>query len=82
MDYAVGQPCHDAEEGARVRREDIAQVGSVEYILERGENTNPYWRAPSAGDEPWREPISLSVKRNNEQTYEKALPASIKENQP
>ena len=82
MDYAVGQPGHDAEEGARVRGEDIAQVGSVKYVLERWEDTDPYWRAPSARDEPWRGPISLSVERNNERSHEGALPARIEKYQP
>ena len=63
MYYAIRQPCHDAEEGARVCGEDVAQVGTVEYVLERWENADPYWRAPSAGDEPGRGQVSRFSKR-------------------
>ena len=58
MYYTIRQPRDDTEEGALVCREDVAQVGPVEYVLERWENADPYWRAPSAGDEPGRGQVS------------------------
>ncbi len=51
MYYAIRQPCHDAEEGARVCGEDVAQVSPVKDVLERWEDADPYRRAPSAGYE-------------------------------
>lgn len=64
MDYAIGQPCHDAKEGACVCRKNVAQVGSVEDVLERWEDADPYRRAPSAGDEPWSKRVSPLIERS------------------
>lgn len=51
---AIRQPGHDAKEGAGVRRKDIAEVGSIEDVLESGQDPNPDRWPPAAGDESAR----------------------------
>ena len=48
---AIGEPCHDAEEGTGMCGEDVAEIGTVEDILQSRKNTDPDGWSPTAWDE-------------------------------
>lgn len=52
MYYAIWQPCHDAEEGARVGGKDVAEIGTIEDVLKGREDADPYWWPPAAWNKP------------------------------
>ncbi len=58
MDDAVRKPCHDVEEGVLMSGENVADVGTIEDVFQSGQDTDPYWRTPTAGNESIGEKIS------------------------
>jgi hypothetical protein len=48
---AIGDPCQDVEDGVRVRREDIGEIGAIENVFKGRENTDPDMRSYFCGDE-------------------------------
>jgi hypothetical protein len=50
VDDSVGDDSEEVEEGVLVRGEDVAQVGTVEDVLEGGQDTDPDSGAVVAGD--------------------------------
>ena len=49
--YAVREPGQDVQDGVRMSREDIREIGAVEHILEGGQHLDPDVRAVLGRDE-------------------------------
>lgn len=56
MAQPVGEPGQEVQDDILVGGQDVAQVGTIEDVFERGENFDPNRRPPLAGNKsvrPW-----------------------------
>jgi len=61
MYYAIWKPGHYAEKSACVGGQYIAQIRTVKYILQGREDADPYWRAPTTGDESSLTELAMQI---------------------
>lgn len=46
VENAIWQPCQNIQDWVSVRRQNVAEIGTVDDVFERGKNLGPDWRTP------------------------------------